>query len=110
MSVKVNDNSLKISLDITRRASLSLRYMTDDLLTLSTPNTPRKQGDLRRNVLKQVTGLSAKVIWSQKYASRLETKQFSNYTTPGTGSKFAYNAAKSISNSPQGAFKKARLI
>lgn len=111
MSVKVKDNTALIALQTARNASLGLRYLTDEIQTLAEPNTPKNKGDLRRNVLKTVTGLSAKIKWAQKYASRQEGgKGIRNYTTSGTGPHFAETAVNRATNSPQGAFKKARLI
>lgn len=110
MSVKVQDNTNKVIVDTQRSGSLALRYMLDDIQTLSNPKTPRKEGFLRKNVLKQVMGLTAKIIWGQRYASILETKQFVNYTTPGTGPHYAENAVRTLQRSPENAMRKARLI
>lgn len=111
MSVKIKDNTTLIVLQTARNSSLALRYLTDEIQTIAEPKTPKNKGDLRRNVLKTVTGLSAKIKWAQKYASRQEGgKGIRNYTTSGTGPHYAENAVKRVTNSPQGAFRKARLI
>lgn len=110
MSVRIQDNTSKIILDIQRAASLSLRYMLDDIQEIAEPRTPKDTGMLRRNVSKQVLGLTGKITWGQKYASIQEEKQFVNYTTAGTGPHYAEDSVKSVTKSPQNAMRKARLI
>lgn len=110
MSVKITDNTTKIILGIDRQASLAIRYMLDDVQTLSNPKTPRQFGGLRRNVLKSVIGLKGKITWGQKYASIQETKQFQNYSTSGTGPHYAKSSVSEVAKSPRNAMKKARLI
>lgn len=110
MSVRIQDNTTKVILETDRNASLALRYMLEDLHSLSIPKTPKDKGLLRGNVLKTVSGLRGTIVWGQKYASRLETKQFRNYTTPGTGPHYAETSAKAIAKSPENAMRKARLI
>lgn len=110
MSVSIKDNTATIVLQTARNASLGLRYLTDEIQTIAEPKTPKNKGDLRRNVLKTVIGLSAKIKWAQKYASIQEGKKFQRYTTSGTGPHFAETAVERATKSPHGAFKKARLI
>lgn len=110
MSVKINDLTTQIILEVTRNSSLALRYMTDEIQQIAEPKTPKNKGDLRRNVLKTVNGLSAKIKWAQKYASIQEGKKFQRYTTSGTGPHYAENAVSAVHKSPIGAMKKARLI
>lgn len=110
MSVNITDNTTKIILDTQRKSSLTLKFMLDDIHELSNPKTPKDKGYLRANVLKSVIGLSGKIIWGQKYASIQESKQFSNYTTSGTGSHYAESSVNSVSKSPAGAMRKAGLI
>lgn len=110
MSVKIKDNTNQIILSTQRQASLAIRYMLEDVHMIANPKTPKDKGYLRGNVFKSVLGLSGYIKWGQKYASRLETKQFKNYTTPGTGPHYAENAVQSVHKSPQNAMRKARLI
>lgn len=110
MSVKVKDNTTAIILQTQRNASLALRFMLDDIQSLSEPVTPKDKGMLRKNVLKSVNGLRGTIKWGQKYAHILETKKFSNYTTSGTGPNYAGKSVKTVAKSPQGAMRKARLI
>lgn len=111
MSVKIEDNTNKVILQIQRQASLAVRYMLDDVHQISTPVTPRDKGYLRRNVMKSVIGLKGSIKWGQKYASRQESgRRIRNYTTAGTGPHYAENSVRSVAKSPQNAMRKARLI
>lgn len=92
MSVTYTDNTAKIEADITQKSSLFLRLMTNEVIKISTPKTPKKTGRLRNDVLKRVLGLRGKIVWGKKYAIYQESKQYQNYTTPGTGSGFAKNS------------------
>lgn len=110
MSVNIKDNTAKLVLDTQRNSTLAIRFLLDEIHDQSTPKTPKKTGMLRSNVLKVVTGSHGFIRWGQEYASRLESKQFKNYTTAGTGSKYAQNAVKRVIANPSQAFRKARLI
>lgn len=92
MSVRVTDHTVSVEQSITQKANVFLRLLADEIVSISEPNTPKKQGNLRRDVLREVLGLRGKVKWMKNYASIQETKQFRNYTTPGTGPHFAENA------------------
>ena len=87
--VKVIDNTGKIINDTEVKASIFLRTMADEIVKISTPKTPKKSGRMRMDIVKQVLGLKGKVKWGKNYAVYQETKQFTNYTTPGTGPHFA---------------------
>lgn len=110
MSVKVQDFTNQIIIDVMRASSLSLRFMTDEIQALANPRTPKDKGDLRRNILKTVSGLNGQIKWAQKYASIQEGRKFARYTTSGTGPHYAENAVIAVTRSPQAVFKKARLI
>lgn len=110
MSARIKDNTSMVILQTQRNASLALRFMLDDMHSIAEPRTPKKDGILRKNVLKTVNGLRGTIKWNAKYAIYQETKKFTNYTTSGTGPHFAENSAKSVAKSPQGAMRKARLI
>lgn len=94
MSVKITHYTQQIRNDIRQKASIFLRLMSEDIVKESTPNTPKKTNRLRLDTLRQVLGLSGKVIWTKKYAAIQENKQHKNYTTPGTGPHYALNAVK----------------
>lgn len=111
MSVKVTDNTVTIQRDTKQKASLAIRFALDGIEQVSTPKTPRKTGDLRNRTNKSVLGLHGAIKWLTGYAVYQETKQFTNYTTPGTGPHFAENAA--ISEGVRNAekyFRKAGLL
>lgn len=110
MSAKIKDNTTSIILQTQRNAGLALRYMLEDMHSIAEPRTPKKDGILRRNVLKTVNGLRGTIKWNAKYAIYQELKKFTNYTTSGTGPHFAENSAKAVAKSPEGAMRKARLI
>jgi len=114
MSVKIQDNNAKIRLDTSKRASLGLRFIGDDILKRANPMTPKKRGNLRRDTIVQVLGLSGTVKWLKNYAAPQERGfgrgPIRNYTTPGTGPHFAEKAVtKAVENSGS-QFKKAGLI
>lgn len=110
MSAKIKDNTNMIILDTQRKGALALRYMLEDIHSIANPKTPKDKGLLRANVIKQVLGLKGSIKWGQKYANRLETKKFINYTTSGTGPHYAETSVKTVAGSPEAAFRKARLI
>lgn len=90
------DRTSSVISTIQQRGSVFLRNVAEEIVSESTPRTPKKTGQLRRDILKQVLGLKGKVVWNKRYASIQETKQFRNYTTPGTGPKFAENAVRKV--------------
>lgn len=92
MGVSLTDNTRNIEDNITQKANLFLRNMSEFVVNAAEPNTPKDTGRMRADVVKQVLGLKAKIIWGKNYAVYQETKQFRNYTTPGTGPHFAKNA------------------
>lgn len=109
MSVEVTDNSPAVMDDIQRKFSLALRFMLDAIDTASQPATPKRVGDLRKNKLKQVLGLSAAIQWRQGYAAIQEDVQHRNYTTPGTGPHYAENAVRPVVAGAESYFRQAGL-
>lgn len=95
MSVRVTDNTGAVRNETEQKASIFLRMVAEDIVN-DDKGTPKKEGGLRRDVLKQVLGLRGKVEWRKRYAARQEDTQFKNYTTPGTGPHFAENAVKKV--------------
>jgi hypothetical protein len=110
VSIKTTSNTPQIAVKVNQAASLFLRLMADQIEVLSRPNTPKKKGFLRRDVLKQVLGLKAKIAWQKNYAARQETTQFKNYTTPGTGPHYAENAVHEAIGLTTEVARKAKLI
>ena len=94
MSFKIMDNTELIIQESTIKASIFLRKMSDEIVNEAKKHTPKKTGRLRIDIIKQVLGLKGKLKWGKSYAVFQETKQFKNYTTPGTGPHFAENAVK----------------
>lgn len=96
MSVDITDNTPQIKADMQAKLGLFLRAVLDDVDRTSTPATPQDTGDLRNLKRKQVLGMNATITWDRAYAAIQETKQFSHYTTPGTGPHFAENAVREV--------------
>lgn len=94
MAFKIFDNTKNVGNTVTQRASIFLRNVADDVIRNAEPKTPKREGYLRRSVVKQVLGLNGAVKWNKEYAAKMETKQFRNYTTPGTGPHYAEDAVK----------------
>jgi hypothetical protein len=109
MSLSIEDNTAQVTGSVKTKGSLALRFMLDAIDKAADPHTPRKEGDLRRNKLKQVLGLHAVIQWRQKYAAAQEDKQHINYTTPGTGPHYAENAVKEVVKNAGQYFKRAGL-
>lgn len=109
MPVKVVDRTQQAFGEMKQQVSLGLRFMIDDIDRKSIPNTPKLTGDLRNRKLKQVLGLTARIGWITNYAVFQELKQFTNYTTPGTGPHFAEKAVKEVVNAPQVYFDRAGI-
>lgn len=110
MSYTLKDNTLAIENTTTQKANIFLRLFAEAVVKTSTPRTPKKTGRLRADVLKQVLGLSGKIKWMKDYAIYQETKQYRNYTTPGTGPHFAEKSVKQTVNETQRIAKQAGLI
>lgn len=109
-SVNITDNTPQIKSDIAQKASIFLRLAADAVMDIAEPNTPKKRGNLRRDVVRQVLGLNGKIVWGKNYAKFQETKQFKNYSTPGTGPHFARNAIYEMIKKTGNLGKKAGLI
>lgn len=107
---KVTDNTSSTFTGLQQKASIFLRLISEQIVNDAEPNTPKKSGRMRMDVVKQVLGLSGKIKWGKNYAVYQETKQFKNYTSPGTGPHFAQNAAEGSINKTGDIAKKAGLI
>lgn len=102
MSVKIVDNSRQVILDNTVKVNLWLRFMADEVVKASTPVTPKKAGNLRRDIVKSVVGLTASIRWGKSYAQVQQFVQHQNYTTPGTGPHFVEAGVKgAVSKIPE---------
>ena len=107
---KVTDNTNNLINQLSQKASIFLRFMSDEIIKISTPVTPKKSGRLRMDVVKQVLGLKGKVVWGKKYGVYQESKQFKNYTTAGTGPHFAQKGAEGGIEKTQSVAQRSGLI
>jgi hypothetical protein len=110
MSYTITDYSKQFENNTIQKANLFLRMMAEEMVRTSTPKTPKKSGRMRMDILKSVLGLKGKIVWGKDYAKYQETKQFKNYTTPGTGPHFAENAVMSSIKLTNSIARKVGLI
>ena len=114
MSVKITDNHPKIQASTSQAVNLALRFMVDAIDKQAFRKTPKDQGELRKNILKNVSGHSAFIKWKSEYAAYQERGYTSGpvrrYTTPGTGPHFAENAVDKVTSQANVYLKKARVI
>jgi hypothetical protein len=103
MAYRITDNTPQVTSLKLQQSSIFLRSAAEEIVSISTPNTPEKSGRLRADVLKQVLGLKGKIEWRKNYAQYQErgsradgSHVVRNYTTPGTGPNFAENAVKIV--------------
>lgn len=94
MSVKVTDNTPRVELEMNQRFSLFVRTMLDEIHHHSRPVTPKKYGNLRDDVVKTTRGTKGKIVWDKVYAAvqergMIKGRPIRNYTTAGTGPKYA---------------------
>lgn len=101
MSVKYTDFTGNIISQTRIKSNIFLRTLCDRVVQISEPKTPRRLGNLRRDVLRQVLGLRGVIDWRKKYAQYQErgmradgTRRVRKYTTSGTGPHFAENAIR----------------
>lgn len=119
MSVNTTDNVPSVEADITKKVPLALRFMLDAIDQTANPKTPKRFGDLRNNVLKQVLGTHGVIQWRQKYAAVQEAgtwnsgpnagKTITHYTTGDTGAHYAENAVKVVVEDAATYWEKAGL-
>lgn len=110
MSVKFQSNIPYLKSANERNLSLALRFMTDAITEEAYYKTPKRKGNLRNDVLKQVLGKHGIIIWQKEYARRQEERLHQNYTTPGTGPHFAENAVKKVVERSDQYFRKAGIL
>ena len=110
MSVKIVDLTPTLINQSKSQTSLGIRLMLEDIARLSYPVTPKREGNLRSNVLKQVLGQTGKIVWLKEYAAYQEYKRYRNYTTPGTGPHFAEKSVMQVVGNARRYWEKSRLI
>lgn len=108
--IKVTDNTKRIQRDVEIKSSIFLRLMADAIIKIANPRTPKDTGRLRADIIRQVLGLKGKIVWGKDYAVYQETKQFKNYTTPGTGPHFAENSVNDGVKKTSEIARKAGLV
>lgn len=117
MSVRVIDHSPIIIAKVKVNGPLAIRRALEDVKRLSKPKTPfsggrvlasgkkstSKGGHLRDSVLVQVLGLNGRITWDKAYAQYQEkgmrrdgSHRVRNYTTSGTGTRFAESTIKEV--------------
>lgn len=109
MSVKVTSNVPRIISETDNKTSLAIRFMLDAIHRESTPITPKDKGNLRADIVKVVQGKQGYIAWSKRYAIYQEKKQYTNYTTSGTGPHFAEKSARAVVKNSDEYFRKAGL-
>lgn len=95
MSVRVTDNTNLVEFLVTNRVASTNRLLLEEAHLKSLHRTPMKTGALRTMVRKAVDGTTGHIQWNAPYAIYQEEKQFTNYTTPGTGPHFAEESIQS---------------
>jgi len=110
VKVTVTDMTKQFESSTDVKANIFLRMFADKVVSTAEPNTPKDTQDLRNRIVKSVLGLKGKIKWNAEYASIQEEKQFSNYTTPGTGPNFAKNAVRDTVKSASKIMKDVGLI
>lgn len=113
--VKVIDLTPPIMVKTARGINLALRMMTDAIDDEAFRKTPKKKGELRKDLHKTVGATKATIRWQPKYAAAQEAgvirgSRVRHYTTPGTGPHFAENAVKKVVNNGDHYFKRANVI
>lgn len=110
MSYAIIDHSVSFYNQTIQRASIFLRTIAEEIVSVSQDKTPKDTGRLRADVIKSVLGLSGKIRWQKKYAVYQEEKQFRHYTTAGTGPHFARDAVNLVVKQSDGIARKVGLI
>ncbi len=109
MSVRYTDNTATIISNTVKGANLAVRFMLDDIDKLAYPITPKREGNLRRDIVKSVLGTKGTIMWGKRYAIYQESKQYANYTTPGTGPHYAEKSVKKVADNYQAYFRRANI-
>lgn len=115
MSVKYIDYTIPLEIKNSRAVNLAIRYMLDGVDQEAFRNTPKKRGELRKDIYKQASANSGKIQWRERYAAVQEAgsikgTRIRNYTTPGTGPKFAENAVKKVVSNSISYMRKAGVV
>lgn len=109
MSVKITDNTSKINSDKKHASAVALRLMLEDIDREAFARTPKRLGELRKDILKVVNGTTGSITWAVNYAVYQENKSYSHYSTAGTGAHFARNAVNAVVKRSDRYFKNGGL-
>lgn len=97
--VRYTDNTMQVKGNVGQKTSTFLRLMLDKIHDIAKPKTPKKDGNLKNDVLKQVLGHHGTMVWNKDYAAVQErgsrrdgSYRIKNYSTPGTGPTYARDA------------------
>jgi hypothetical protein len=101
MGVKFTSNFAELAAKKPLEIGLAIRFAIDDIQATAEPNTPKRDGDLRSEVKKEVINTRGRIQWVSPYAAAQEAGIIhggivTNYTTPGTGKDFAKNAVEEV--------------
>lgn len=117
MSVKITDNTVQIKGQFGQRGNVFLRLFADDVMNQARSTTPMQMGNLRRDILRQISGLHGKISWVKEYASFQErgarkdgSHRVRKYSTPGTGKGFAKRGIDGAVANIQKTMKTAGII
>lgn len=114
MSVSITDNHPQIKAKVSGSTPIFLRMFGEAVLLRANPNTPYKDGQLRRMTRINAIGNKGQIRWLAGYAAFQErgytTGPVRRYTTAGTGKQFAENAVRAVAKDSKAIAKKAGLI
>lgn len=102
--VTIKDNTSVVSNVFDSRTDLAMGLMVRAVKSEARPNTPAKSGQLRKNVeTSRKAFRKHEARWAMEYAAVQEAGKrngspIRNYTTAGTGSGFAEDAANRVTN------------
>lgn len=107
MTVSFTSNASNVNRDVNIAAALAVRNMLESVRTESEPITPKRIGDLRKNIIISMNNTTGSITWHQDYSLYVEKKRFKNYTTPGTGPHFAERSVNAVVNNSDVFFNNA---
>ena len=89
----VKDNLPKFTVKLKDTLELTLKELARDTLIRARDKTPKNKGALRADsYVKRLSQLSWRVGYNKDYAYKMETVEFKNYTTAGTGAHYLGDA------------------
>lgn len=116
MSVSIENNTARITTQLTNGLDVAIRMMLEDIHREANPITPKRPdpigGTLRTQVLKIMEGpAKGSITWNAPYAEYQERGYTSgpvtHYSTPGTHAHFAEESVKKVLGRADIYFKQA---